>query len=84
MDDMPVQINHDVAVMAILDLQQKAEHGIASHASHEIPPCFLKKPRTLGQHATQQISGRMKERKRYLERLAAFISIGCFEVFVEP
>ena len=38
MDDVTVFVNHDVAVMSILDLQQETEDTVGRHRGYEIAP----------------------------------------------
>lgn len=41
MDDMPIAIDHDVAVMPILDLQDVASHRISRHRLDEVETSLL-------------------------------------------
>ena len=38
MDDVSCAVQHDVAVMSILDLEQETEHTIARHTRDEVTP----------------------------------------------
>lgn len=38
MDDVPLLVQHDVAVVPVLDLQQEQQEAIGSHASDEVVP----------------------------------------------
>jgi len=40
-NDVTLPINHDVAIMTILDLENVARYGICSHRLDEIQPSFL-------------------------------------------
>ena len=38
---MPFSVNHDIAVMPVLDLQDVAHHGIGRHRLDEVQAGFL-------------------------------------------
>lgn len=37
-DDVAGAVDHDVAVVSILELQQETEHAVSRHAANEVPP----------------------------------------------
>lgn len=40
MDDVTLLVQHDVAIVPVLDLQQEQQEAVGSHASDEVVPCL--------------------------------------------
>ena len=39
-DDVPMFVDHDVAIVSVLDLQEVAHQRIGRHASHKVGSCL--------------------------------------------
>ena len=39
-DEMPLAVQHDVAVVSVLDLQQEQQEAVSGHAADEVVPCL--------------------------------------------
>ena len=46
-NDVSVLVDHDIAVVSVFDLQQKADHAVCSHAFDEFGACLLEFARRL-------------------------------------
>ena len=42
MDEMAETVEHDVAVVSVLELEQKGEHAVARHAHDKVTPRLVK------------------------------------------
>ena len=59
MYDVPITINHDISIVAILNLENITSHGVCSHGLNKVQLCFLKSNSILasifGSEKVQQI-----------------------------
>lgn len=44
MDDVALLVQHDVAVMPVLDLQQEQQEAVGGHAADEVVPRLVREP----------------------------------------